>query len=83
MENKFYLIHKNSVSKNDYELVDNKYKTAMVLVALALLWDLKDNKSGKEEEIDRHSFIKHASSSIARVIMPMIDELANLELEIS
>jgi hypothetical protein len=55
----------------------------MVLVALALLWDLKDNKSGKEEEIDRPSFIKPASSSIARVIMPMIDELANLELEIS
>ena len=50
----------------------------MVLVGLALLWHMKEIKS--DFDYNENEFTRNASSSISRVILPMIDELGNLEI---
>ncbi len=85
MDNVFLLTELKSRGGQDPKLLDAQYKYALVLIALALLKDIRtsDETGAKEGEEITNIFddIEKVSRALSPVILPMITYLGELELE--
>jgi len=73
--------------RQDPRLLEAKFKYANVLIGLAILHDAQNNGSerpesdGQEEDASPQNLIRRATTAIAPVILPVIDQLSGLSEE--
>ncbi|SVD07666.1 uncharacterized protein METZ01_LOCUS360520, partial [marine metagenome] len=77
MDNGFLKNEMKANTKSNAKLLEARYKYGLTLFALSMLKDHDENDSDGDVE----ALIMEVTKSLARVLLPIIDNLGNLEVE--
>ena len=80
MDNIYALIEYKSKSKDDVELLKERYRIALVLIGIALLKAHNEKKEPIDEDFDIYSQIESITSHLSPILLPMIAYLGDLEI---
>lgn len=81
MDNIYLLSEIKAKSDVDAKLLNEKYKSALVLIGLALLKENSDNEEQKDEDRDLLKEVSETTMKLAPIVLPMISYLGDLEIE--
>jgi len=81
MDNIYLLSEIKVKSDVDAKLLNERYKSALVLIGLALLKDNSDNEEQKDEDRDLLKEVSETTMKLAPIVLPMISYLGDLEIE--
>ena len=75
-----YLRAERRATPRKKELLDAQWRYGLVLLGLGLLRDRDVDNSGIDEQLDEKTWIAAASDAIGPVLLPLINELGDLDL---
>jgi hypothetical protein len=75
----FYLLYELKRTKINLEVIKQRYKTAMTLIAVSILAQAKLEKKDNEDTFETEKKIREATRAISRVILPIIEVLGSLD----
>lgn len=81
MDNIYLLSEIKVKSDVDAKLLNETYKSALVLIGLALLKENSENEEQKDEDKDLLKEVSGTTMKLAPIVLPMISYLGDLEIE--
>ena len=75
----FYLLYELKRTKINLEIIKQRYKTAMTLIAVSILAQAKLENKDSEQTFETENKIREATRAISRVILPIIEVLGGLD----
>lgn len=81
MDNIYLLSEIKAESDVDAKLLQEMYKSALVLIGLALLKENSESEEQKNEDRDIFQEVSETAMKLAPIVLPMISYLGDLEIE--
>ena len=75
-----YLRAERRATPRKKELLEAQWRYGLVLLGLGLLRDKEPNETDIDEQFDERNWIAAASDAIGPVLLPLINELGDLDL---
>ena len=75
----FYLLYELKRTKINLEIIKQRYKTAMTLIAVSILAQAKLENKDNEHTFETEKKIRESTRAISRVILPIIEVLGGLD----
>src|SRR5258706_1957196 len=81
IDNIHLLTELKSVNNSDIKVIEAKYKFGLVLVGIALLQNIQQDRKENLEDENVFELIEKTTQAISPIIIPMIDSLSSIEIE--
>jgi hypothetical protein len=76
-----FLVDAYKESKTDKRLLENQFKLGLALLSLAVIDGYENRSEDQERELDVEGEIEYFTSSVAPVILPIVEALSSISLD--